>query len=197
MLPSDTAGDGLPRESRFTNRAVRRSTAGVHLFGVPLFAYRSTVPASAVDLFQWHERPEAVLDLIPGRRWVRIEEQIGGLRDGGRVIFSIGVGPLRVRWAARHFGYVPNTQFCDEQVRGPFAMWRHTHRIESIGAERSLYEDSVEYAVPGGRLVNLVVAPLLRPLLSFAFSRRHKIVRDSMRQLALNRTTRQRPTDQR
>jgi len=165
--------------------------------GMPLFVYRSTVPASAVDLFQWHERPEALLDLIPGRRWVRIEEQVGGLRDGGRVIFSIGVGPLRVRWEARHFGYIPNTQFCDEQVRGPFAIWRHTHRIESIGADRSVYEDSVEYAVPGGWLANLVAAPLLGRLLSISFAQRHRIVRESLRQLALDRTSGQPGLDRR
>ncbi len=155
-----------------------------------VFSYRSIVPVPAADLFQWHERPDALLDLIPARRWVRIEEQVGGLRDGGRVIFSIGVGPLRVRWEARHFGYVPNTQFCDEQVRGPFAVWRHTHRIESIGPAESMYEDHVEYAVPGGRLVNLLFAPLLQRLLSISFAERHKIVHDSLRQLALDRSIR-------
>ena len=158
----------------------------MYICRVALFAYRSTIPASAVDVFKWHERPEALLDLIPGRRWVRIEEQVGGLRDGGRVIFSIGAGPLRVRWEARHFGYIENTQFCDEQLRGPFALWRHTHRIESIGSEQCAYEDRVEYAVPGGAIVNRLVAPFLRRLLAISFAQRHKIVRDSFQPRTAN-----------
>ncbi len=164
---------------------------------MPLFVYRSIVPTSAVDLFQWHERPEALLDLIPARRWVRIEEQVGGLRDGGRVIFSIGVGPARLRWEARHFGYIPNVQFCDEQVRGPFAVWRHTHRVESIAPEQSVYEDRVEYAVPGGPLVNRLLAPMLQRLLSISFAERHKIVHDSLRQLTRVRSSREPRMDRR
>ena len=132
-------------------------------------------------LFRWHERPEALLDLIPARRWARIENRTGGLRDGGRVTFSIGIGPLRYRWEARHFGYIEGRRFCDEQVRGPFAIWRHTHLVEPIDSSRSLYEDRVEYSVRGGRLVNVLAAPLVRPLLRLSFARRHKIVRDSTR----------------
>jgi uncharacterized protein YbjT (DUF2867 family)/ligand-binding SRPBCC domain-containing protein len=144
-----------------------------------VFAYRSIIAGSAADIFRWHERPEALLDLIPSRRWIRIEERTGGLRDGGRVTFSFGVGPLRVRWEARHYGYVRGTQFCDEQIRGPFKIWRHTHRVEPIGAERSLYEDRIEYAVHGGPLTQRLAHPVLRRLLTRAFALRHRIVRAS------------------
>jgi uncharacterized protein YbjT (DUF2867 family)/ligand-binding SRPBCC domain-containing protein len=145
-----------------------------------LFTYCSVVPGAAVDLFRWHERPDALMDLLPSRRFVRIERQTGGLEDGGCVVFSVGVGPLRVRWEARHYGYVRGRQFCDEQVRGPFKTWRHTHRIEPISTGRSLYEDRVEYVVPGGRLVQRMAAAVLRPLLTRAFAQRHRIVRTAM-----------------
>jgi ligand-binding SRPBCC domain-containing protein len=114
---------------------------------------------------------------MPLRRLVRIDRQTGGLRDDGRVTFSIGAGPLRLVWEARHFGYVRGKQFCDEQVRGPFKVWRHTHRIEAIDANRSLYEDRVEFALPGGRWVQRMLTPLVSRLLASAFARRHAIVR--------------------
>jgi len=60
------------------------------------FTHRSVVHGSADDVFRWHERPEALLDLLPSRRWMRIESRTGGVRDGGRVTFSFGAGPLRV-----------------------------------------------------------------------------------------------------
>jgi hypothetical protein len=85
-----------------------------------------------------------------------------------------------VRWEARHYGYVRGRQFCDEQVRGPFRIWRHTHHIEPIGTGQSLYEDRVEYAVPGGRLAQRLAAPVLRPVLTRAFAQRHRIVRAAM-----------------
>ncbi len=138
------------------------------------------MPGRAADVFRWHERPEALLDLIPSRRLVRIESRTGGLENGGTIVFSIGLGPVRVRWRARHYGYIRGRQFCDEQVSGPFKLWRHTHRIEPVGTAQSLYEDRVEYAVPGGRLAQRLTEPFLRRLLARAFAQRHQIVRAAM-----------------
>ena len=158
-------------------RIAERAERGDRPSGVSHFRHSSIVKGSADAVFQWHERPDAILDLIPLRRLVRIESQTGGLRDDGRVTFSIGAGPLRLLWEARHFGYVRGKQFCDEQVRGPFKFWRHTHRIEAIDANRSLYEDRVEFAVPGGRWVQKLMTPLVTRVLARAFARRHAIVR--------------------
>ncbi len=157
----------------------QRAERGDRPSDLSLFTHRSVVDGSADEVFRWHERPEALLDLTPSRRWVRIESRSGGLRDGGRVKFSIGAGPLRMFWEARHYGYVCGKEFCDEQVRGPFKIWRHTHRIQSIGANKSLYEDRVEYALPGGRLVQRLTERTVRRLLSRLFARRHTIVHAS------------------
>jgi ligand-binding SRPBCC domain-containing protein len=145
-----------------------------------VFTYRSVMPARANDVFRWHERPEALLDLIPSRKWIRIEKRAGGLRNGGCVTLSFGIGPIRLRWEARHYGYLAAKQFCDEQVRGPFRTWRHTHRFEPISDGQSSYEDRVEYAVPGGLLAQRLAEPLLRPLFGRAFARRHQTVREAM-----------------
>ncbi len=161
-------------------RIAQRAERGDSPSDVSLFVHCSLVKSSADAVFRWHERPDAILDLVPLRRLVRVENQTGGLRDDGRVTFSIGVGPLRLVWEARHFGYVRGKRFCDEQVRGPFRIWRHTHRFEAIDATTSLYEDRVEYAMPGGRLGRWLAARLVAPLLARAFARRHDIVRASV-----------------
>lgn len=145
---------------------------------VNVFEYRSVVPASAAAVFRWHERPEALMDLVPLGRLGRIDERTGGLQDDGRVTFSFGIGPLRLRWKARHFGYISGRQFCDEQIRGPFAVWRHTHRFEPIETEQTLYEDHVEYAVRGGPLAERLLNPLVRLVLARSFAARHRIVRE-------------------
>ena len=140
------------------------------------FTYRSIIGAPAAEVFRWHERPEALAALTPAA-FVRIERQQGGIRDGGRVTVSLGLGRARIRWAIRHYGYIAGRQFCDEQVRGPFAVWRHTHLFQPIGSSQTLYEDRIEFAVAGrGALLNGVVAAVLRPLLSIAFAHRHRVV---------------------
>ena len=164
--------------ARIARRAVDAAEhAGKTSHPSAVFTCRSIVAGRAADVFGWHERPEALLDLLPSRRFVRIERRTGGLRDGGSVAFSIGIGPLRMPWEARHYGYVVGERFCDEQIRGPFRLWRHTHRFVAVGTEQTLYEDRVEYAVRGGRLVARLADPVVRHLLARMFARRHQIVR--------------------
>ena len=140
------------------------------------FSYCSIVAAPADEVFRWHEQPDAVAALAPARL-VRIEQQEGGIRDGGRVTLSIGIGPARVRWVARHHGYIAGRRFCDEQVRGPFAFWRHAHLFEPMGSSQTIYKDRIEFAVSRHGALNRLAAVLLRPALTLAFAHRHRIVR--------------------
>jgi len=172
---------GLMFRGMLERIAARAGKAGADP-DITVFERRSTLPARPADVFRWHERPEALLDLMPSHRGIRIEQQTGGLHDGGRVTLSFGVGRFRMRWEARHYGYVRDRQFCDEQVRGPFKIWRHTHRVEPAGDARTLYEDRVEFAVPGGPLVRRLLQPFVRRLLERAFASRHQIVYAAMAQ---------------
>jgi hypothetical protein len=45
-----------------------------------------------------------------------------------------------------------------------------------VGTGQTLYEDRVEYAVRGGRLVARLADPVVRHLLARMFARRHRIV---------------------
>ena len=121
---------------RIARRAVPLA-APAHL---STFTYCSIIDAPAAEVFRWHEQPAALAALTPAAL-VRIEQQEGGIRDGGRVTLSIGIGPARVRWVVRHHGYVAGRRFCDEQVRGPFA---RLAACASVRADRAFAD-----ALPG------------------------------------------------
>jgi ligand-binding SRPBCC domain-containing protein len=157
----------------------QRAERGDGAEAVSVLVHRSVIHGPADAVFRWHERPEALQDLSPSGGWVRIEQRVGGVCDDGRVTLSIGLGPLRIRWEARHYGYVRGQQFSDEQIRGPFRTWRHTHRVEAIDSSRSVYEDRIEYALPGGRWVRRLSDRLMRRLLTGILVRRHQRVHDS------------------
>jgi apolipoprotein D and lipocalin family protein len=143
---------------------------------VSTFTYGSIIGAPAAEVFRWHEQPGALAALTPSRL-VRIEQQEGGIRDGGRVTVSIGVGLVRMRWVLRHYGYIACQRFCDEQVRGPFAVWRHSHLFASIGSSQTLYQDRIEFAVFRNVTLNRIAAAVLRRVLTVAFASRHQTVR--------------------
>ena len=157
-------------------REIARSAHGdIAPATLPAFVYRSIVGAPAADVFRWHEGPGALAALTPPGL-VRIEQQDGGIRDGARVTVSIGLGPARLRWVIRHHGYVAGRRFCDEQVEGPFAAWRHAHLFTPLGPSRTLYEDRIEFAVARRGALNRLAAAMLRPVLTLAFAHRHRVV---------------------
>ncbi len=106
------------------------------------------IPVPAKQLYNWHARPGAFDRLAPP--WDNIEtlEAQGGIEDGAIRIMKLRQGPLSLLWEAHHHGHIPGRQFIDEQVRGPFKRWVHTHRFESISDHSSQLVDKIDFALP-------------------------------------------------
>ena len=160
-------------------RIARRAVPPAAPAHLSTFTYCSIVGAPADEVFGWHEQPGALAALAPAAL-VRIEEQQGGIRDGGRVRLSVGIGPARISWELRHHGYIADRRFCDEQVRGPFAVWRHAHLFDPIGPSQTLYQDRVEFAAAGPGMRTRFAAALIRAALTAVFAHRHRVVRASL-----------------
>jgi ligand-binding SRPBCC domain-containing protein len=144
------------------------------------FVLRSPMPVSAARLFAWHAEPGAFTRLVPPWERLRLEQDASGLVDGEEVRFRVGRFPFVVRWVARIEAVVPGVSFRDVQVRGPFAAWAHTHRMVGDGPERSILEDSVEYALPAGALGRLLGGAFVRRRLAHTFAYRHRVTLESL-----------------
>ncbi|MFN3928820.1 MAG: SRPBCC family protein [Thermoflexus sp.] len=90
----------------------------------------------------WHRDPEALARLIPPGMHLHWElrEPLG---EGSRVRFVLQIGPVRVRWMARH-QEVSKHGFTDEQEEGPFRRWIHRHRFEERGPDQTAVVDEIE-----------------------------------------------------
>ena len=72
---------------------------------------------------------------------------------GTLIDYRLRIHGWPVGWRTKITGWNPPESFCDEQLRGPYRRWRHTHTF-TARAGGTLCHDRVEYAVPGGALVN-------------------------------------------
>jgi uncharacterized protein (TIGR01777 family) len=141
---------------------------------MPVFEWRSIMPVPVDELFAYHARPGAFERLAPPWQRLRVLEQEGGMKDGGRVVFKVYVGPFGKRWVAEMGGYVEGRQFVDRQVQGPFASWEHTHRFLP-GADHGSSEllDHIEYSLPAGLVTDSIGAGPARTQLERLFRFRH------------------------
>jgi ligand-binding SRPBCC domain-containing protein len=143
--------------------------------GTQIFIKRTRIPAPAAVVFQFHEQPGALEKLTPPWAHAQVIEQSGGIRDGGRVVLRIQLGPIPVQWIAEHRSYIAGREFQDVQVKGPFALWIHNHRVEPDGPEACFLEDRVEYALPFGWLGHLFGGALVLRRIERLFQFRHRV----------------------
>ena len=140
-----------------------------------VFIRRVHIPAPAAEVFQWHAQPGTFERLTPPWESVEIVERSGGIENGGRVVLRMGLGPVSRQWVAEHRDYEVGVQFRDVQISGPFAHWEHTHRVEADGRAGCILEDRIEYALPGGRLGQILGGVWTRRKLARLFAYRHEV----------------------
>ena len=141
------------------------------------FVKQSVIHASPERVFEFHEQPNALHLLTPTWESARVVQaaEIGEI--GSEAIVEIKVlGPIKIRWIARHTVYDPPRLFEDVQVRGPFRSWRHRHIIESH-IEGATLCDEMDYEPPFGFLGRSLAPLLVQQRLQKTFDYRHEITR--------------------
>jgi len=85
--------------------------------------------------------------------------------------------PVRIAWDAEITEFVWNDHFCDVQHRGPFARWKHCHRLEvqqRDGRNGTMLRDHVEYELPLGALGDFANAVFVRRHMGAIFRYRQR-----------------------
>lgn len=75
------------------------------------------------------------------------------MHAGTLIDYQLRIRGFPVCWRTKITAWNPPEIFCDEQLHGPYRLWRHWHAFEPKDGG-TLCRDRVEYAVPGGALVN-------------------------------------------
>ena len=73
------------------------------------------------------------------------------MRRGLTIDYTIRWLGLPMGWTSRIVTYHPPGSLVDEQVRGPYRLWRHHHDFEETPSG-TIIRDRVEYALPLGPL---------------------------------------------
>ncbi len=162
------------------------------------FEVSDWVPFPVELVFAFFANPTNLPHLMPPEVQARVEDvrlqpppPRPPARDPARRFKSVAAGtgseilisfypvkwlPQRVSWTARIVEFEWNSHFIDEQVRGPFAAFRHRHGIVAElreGVEGTKVTDSIRYALPGGVFGNIAAGSVWKQL-SSSFEYRRK-----------------------
>jgi uncharacterized protein len=143
---------------------------------MPIFEWRSVMPAPADEVFAYHARPGAFRRLAPPWQKIEVREETGDV-TAGRVAFDVWFGPVRKHWVADMGSAMPGRQFVDRQVEGPFASWEHVHRFVPLDEESSELLDHIEYSLPAGGFTDALGEVPAGKTLSRLFRFRHERTR--------------------
>ena len=139
-----------------------------------LFEKTTRIDAPPSAVFAFHERPDALKQLIPPWEKAEVVEGGGSLAVGSRVVLKMALGPFSLKWVAEHIEYDPPRLFADRQVSGPFARWVHRHHFDDDGRGGTLLRDEVDYDPPMGALGRLLGGWFIERKLARMFDYRHR-----------------------
>jgi ligand-binding SRPBCC domain-containing protein len=120
------------------------------------------------EVFGYFSDPRYLEALTPA--WLRFQVRGSStpvIAEGTEIDYRLRLHGVPLRWRSRIVVWDPPLRFVDEQIVGPYRLWRHLHGFEPDGAA-TLVHDWVEYAAPGGPLAHrLLVAPDLARIFEF------------------------------
>jgi len=107
-----------------------------------------TVPRPLAEVFPFFAEASNLQRITPAGLDFRILTPMPiPMREGTRIDYELRLAGIRFGWTSRISKWEPPHVFVDEQVRGPYREWIHTHAFEA-SEEGTLMTDHVAYRLP-------------------------------------------------
>ena len=145
---------------------------------MPVYRRSVDLPVSATDALAWHQRPGAFERMTPPWEPAEVlarEAPDGPTAPGATLTLRVSLLGVPTRLRVRHEALdEPGVLgFVDVQDEGPFAAWRHVHRLVPTGPGRCRLEDEITWEAPWGAPTT-VAAWVATPRFDRLFGFRHR-----------------------
>jgi ligand-binding SRPBCC domain-containing protein len=93
---------------------------------------------------------------------------------GSLINYKIKLNGIPFHWKTVISKWDPPHCFVDEQLKGPYVKWHHTHQFKDLGDGRTEMIDRVEYLAPGWILEPIITALFVKKRVEQIFEYREE-----------------------
>jgi len=130
-----------------------------------IIRFRSEFLHPSQEVFDWHLRPGAFERLVSPWHQIRVLSCEGSPKDlGSKITLQFRFIGIPFRWVLQYKEFSEGKSYIDEQVKGPFSLWKHIHRVHPIDANSCALEDEIHFSPPFGMLSRYMKKRFLRIL---------------------------------
>jgi ligand-binding SRPBCC domain-containing protein len=113
-----------------------------------VFTAEQLVPVSRAEVFAFFSDPRNLEAITPP--WLQfrvVDRTTEDVRESSELTYRLKLRGIPLTWVSRISEWVPGERFVDEQIRGPYAKWHHTHTFEDVPGGTRI-GDRVLYRLP-------------------------------------------------
>ena len=129
------------------------------------------------DVFNFFSRPENLSLITPPRlKFDILTPSPIQMKEGQLIDYSLTIMYfMKLHWRTLITNYNHPHKFIDQQIKGPYSLWHHTHIFQEKNGG-TLIQDEVTYAITFGLIGRLIHAIYIKYDLRSIFKYRHKIL---------------------
>jgi len=141
-----------------------------------IFEQTQNINKSLDGVFELFSKPENLQKITPN--WLKFEIKPNSdkiMKENAEFFYKIKFHHLPLNWKTMITKYEPPYLFVDEQVKGPYKKWIHTHTFEEVNGF-TIMKDRVEYDLYGGIFKSIVHSAFVKNSIMEIFNFRRKII---------------------
>ena len=128
------------------------------------------------EVFGFFSNENNLEKITPEHLKFKVESKNTEKIEAGTLIdYSLILHGIPLKWRTRINAFEDQKMFIDEQLKGPYSKWIHTHRFIPVG-NGTLVVDEIIYKIPMGLLGNLFAGSFIKNDLRKIFNHRKKVI---------------------